>query len=70
MKRTTYDGLLTKTESPLAFTKADGDAGELDGYASKWWEVDSYGECTAPGSFAKSIAERGPTGTDRILFRY
>jgi HK97 family phage prohead protease len=70
MKRTTYDGVLTKTESPQTFTKADGEVGALEGYASKWWEVDSYGECTAPGCFAKSIVERGPKGADRILFRY
>lgn len=70
MKRATYDGLLTKTESPRTFDKADGDAGEVDGYASKWWEVDTYGECTAPGCFAKSIAERGPNGKGRIIFRY
>lgn len=46
-------------------------SGHLEGYASKFWEVDGYMECTAPGSFARTIAERGPkSGTDRILFRY
>ena len=70
MKRTTYDGFLTKTEAPQAFTKADGDSGTLEGYASKFWEVDSYGEFTIPGAFARSITERGPKGADRILFRY
>jgi HK97 family phage prohead protease len=70
VKRQTYDGFLTKTDAPLAFTKADGDSGTLEGYASKWWEVDSYGEFTIPGAFTKSITERGPKGADRILFRY
>lgn len=70
MKRQTYDGFLTKTEAPQSFSKANGDTGELEGYASKFWEVDSYGEFTIPGAFAKSIAERGPQGADRILFRY
>jgi HK97 family phage prohead protease len=70
MKRTTYDGFLTKTDAPQVFTKADGDTGTLEGYASKFWEVDSYGEFTIPGAFARSITERGPKGADRILFRY
>ena len=70
MKRTTYDGFLTKTEAPQSFLKADGETGILEGYASKFWEVDSYGEFTIPGAFARSIAERGPEGADRILFRY
>jgi HK97 family phage prohead protease len=70
MQRPTYDGFLTKTDAPQAFTKADGDTGTLEGYASKFWEVDSYGEFTIPGAFARSITERGPKGADRILFRY
>src|SRR6185312_6382290 len=71
MKRATYDGVLTKTDDPIQFDKADGDSGIVTGYCSKWWEVDSYLETTAPGSFAKTISERGPkSGADRILFRY
>lgn len=50
--------------------KAKGDQGVLFGHASKWWVVDSYGECTAPGCFANTIAERGPQGADRTLYRY
>lgn len=62
---------LTKSLAPLDFTKADGDKGDLAGYASKFWEVDSYGEATAPGAFAKSIKERGPDAArNRIHFRY
>lgn len=71
MKRSTYDGMLFKHDDPIAFEKADADSGIVTGYCSKWWEVDSYLETTAPGSFTKTIAERGPkSGTDRIIFRY
>lgn len=71
MKRTTYEGTLYKHDDPIGFEKADGESGIVTGYCSKWWEVDSYLETTAPGSFAKTIAERGPkSGADRILFRY
>lgn len=70
-KRETYDlPILTKADQPAPITKALGDDGILGGYASKFWEVDSYGECTAPGCFTKSITERGPEGADRIVFRY
>lgn len=71
MKRASYDGLLTKTDDPITFEQADGESGIVTGYCSKWWEVDSYLEATAPGSFSRTIAERGPkSGADRILFRY
>jgi HK97 family phage prohead protease len=71
MKRPNYDGVLTKADAPRPFTKADGEKGELAGYASKFWEVDSYGECTAPGCFAKSITDRGPKAErNRIHLRY
>lgn len=70
-KRENYDlPLLTKQDQPQPITKSSAAKGILGGYASKWWEVDSYGECTAPGCFTKSITERGPAGSDRILFRY
>lgn len=69
-RRSTYDGLLTKALDPLAF-KANAEQGLLSGYASQFWVVDSYGECTAPGCFQKSITERGPkSATPRILLRY
>jgi HK97 family phage prohead protease len=71
MKRATYDGVLTKQHDPIGFEKADAESGILSGYCSKWWEVDSYLETTAPGSFSKTISERGPkSGADRMLFRY
>lgn len=69
-RRTTYDGVLTKQRDPLALKTANGDKGELTGYASKFWAVDSYGEATAPGAFLQTIAERGPQGANRILLRY
>lgn len=68
-RRSTYDGILTKQRDPLE-VKADAEQGILTGYASKYWVVDSYGEVTAPGSFAKTISERGPQGANRILLRY
>lgn len=68
-RRPSYDGLLTKALDPLAF-RADAAKGALSGYLSKWWVVDSYGEFTVPGCFAKSIAERGPAGANRIVLRY
>jgi len=71
MKHTTYDGVLTKQHDPIGFEKADAESGILSGYCSKWWEVDGYLEATSPGSFVKTIAERGPkSGANRVLFRY
>lgn len=61
---------LTKDLDPQPI-KAEGAAeGKLGGYASVYWVVDSYGECTAPGCFSQSVAERGPQGSNRIPFRY
>jgi HK97 family phage prohead protease len=63
--------VLTKDLAPQPLTKADGESGVLTGYASKFWEVDSYGEVTAPGAFARSITDRGPnSSTPRIHLRY
>jgi len=38
-------------------------SGAFDGYASTFWDVDSYGTAFAPGAFSKTLAERG----DRTL---
>lgn len=63
--------ILTKDLAPVALTKADGDSGIVEGYSTKYWVVDSYGEFTIPGAFTKSIQERGPdAATQRILLRY
>jgi HK97 family phage prohead protease len=67
--RPTYDGFLTKDQQPLP-AKANAEQGILSGYGSKFWTVDSYAEATAPGSFQKTISERGPDGVDRIFLRY
>lgn len=70
LRRASYQGgTLTKSLDPVEM-KADGDKGEISGYASRWWVVDSYGECTAPGCFSQSITERGPKGANRIPVRY
>jgi HK97 family phage prohead protease len=54
---------LVKAESP--------EEGILEGYSTRWWVVDSYGEFTIPGAFARSIAERGPKAEkQRIVLRY
>lgn len=68
-RRSTYDGFLTKRNEPLSL-KAEPEKGIASGYSSLFWVVDSYAEATAPGSFSKSIADRGPNGADRILVRY
>jgi HK97 family phage prohead protease len=71
-KRTDPSETYTKDNAvDLYPVKADAEKGEFEGYASNWWEVDSYGEATAPGSFTRTIAERGPKADrPRILVRY
>lgn len=71
LRRSAYQqaATLTKSLDPLEL-KADAEKGLLSGYASRFWVVDSYGECTAPGCFAQSITERGPKGANRIPIRY
>lgn len=63
-------GVLTKDLAPQSFQKADGETGVLEGFSTRYWVVDSYGEFTVPGSFTKTIAERGPSGADRMFLRY
>lgn len=71
IERRERDGLLTKDANPAPFVKADAEQGIVDGYASKWWKVDSYGEATEPGSFAKTILDRGPQSANpKIVLRY
>lgn len=63
--------VMTKDFDPVPFQKADSESGVLGGYGSKFWVVDSYGEVTAPGSFSKSITDRGPKSeSPRIVLRY
>jgi HK97 family phage prohead protease len=64
------NGVLTKDASPETFHKASGDDGILEGFNTRYWVVDSYGEFTVPGAFTKTIAERGPSGADRMFLRY
>lgn len=69
-QRVTYDApLLTKAFEPLE-VRAKADEGIVSGVASKFWCCDSYAEVTAPGSFQKSVADRGPNGANRIPLRY
>lgn len=63
--------VLTKDLAPEPLVKADSESGVLEGYSTRWWVVDSYGEFTIPGAFSKSIAERGPSAEkQRIVLRY
>jgi HK97 family phage prohead protease len=55
---------------PIELKAVSAGNGELEGYSSKFWVVDSYGEFTIPGCFQTSIKDRGPAGADRILLRY
>ena len=64
-RRSTYEGLLTKSRDPLEF-KADTANGILSGHTTKWWVVDSYAETTAPGSSIPSSGACVPSRT--ILF--
>lgn len=63
--------VLTKDRAPEPLAKASGADGVLSGYSTRWWVVDSYGEFTIPGAFAKSINERGPgSANPKIVLRY
>jgi uncharacterized protein len=46
--------------------KSSGDAGEIEGYGSTFWNVDSYGDRVASGAFAGSIKTRMP----RMLWQH
>lgn len=65
------NAVMTKALDPEPITKADSESGIVEGYGSHFWVVDSYGEVTAPGAFAKSIQDRGPKADKpRIVLRY
>lgn len=65
------NAVLTKDLAPEPLTKTRADDGVLEGYSTRWWVVDSYGEFTIPGAFSKSIAERGPKSANpKIVLRY
>lgn len=38
------------------------------GYLSAFGNVDTYGDMVMPGAFTKTIAERGPSGSNRIKY--
>lgn len=47
--------LLVKASHGELSIKADGEPGEIAGYASVWGKVDSYGESVMEGAFTKSL---------------
>lgn len=60
-----------KTKSTtLEIKDVDTAKGIVSGYFSAFNNTDSHGDIMMPGSFAKSIAENGPNGTDRIAHLY
>lgn len=54
--------LLTKNSGVPLDSKAVSDTGVIEGYASVFGNVDSYGEIVEPGAFADSLARSRRTG--------
>lgn len=53
------DALLRETKAIALQVKADGE-GRIEGYASRFGEVDSYNEMVAKGAFSESIGRKMP----------
>lgn len=54
--------LMTKNSGVPLDSKAVSDAGVIEGYASVFGNVDSYGEIVEPGAFADSLVKSQRTG--------
>jgi HK97 family phage prohead protease len=63
------NGFQTKSTA-LIIKDIDTTKGIVQGYFSAFGNTDSHGDVMLPGAFAKSIAENGPNGTDRIAHLY
>lgn len=57
--------MLTK-ECTIALKDIDSKSGIVEGYLSAFGNIDSDGDMIQNGAFAKTIAERGPSGKNRI----
>jgi hypothetical protein len=53
---------------PLQVKDVDTTGRHVVFYAAAFGNVDSYGDIIVPGSFKKTIAERGPAGTDQLKY--
>jgi HK97 family phage prohead protease len=63
--------LLTKNSGIPLDAKAVSDAGVIEGYASVFGNVDSYGEVVEPGAFAESLVKSQRTGRKiKMLYQH
>ena len=63
--------LLTKNSAVALDSKAVSDAGVIEGYASVFGNVDSYGEIVEPGAFVESLVKSQRTGRKiKMLYQH
>jgi HK97 family phage prohead protease len=63
--------LMTKNSGLPLEAKAVSDAGVIEGYASVFGNVDSYGEVVEPGAFADSLVKNQRTGRKvKMLYQH
>jgi hypothetical protein len=63
--------LMTKNSAVALDMKAVSDAGVIEGYASVFGNVDSYGEVVEPGAFAESLVKSRQTGRKvKMLYQH
>lgn len=53
---------------PLQVKDVDTTGRRVVFYAAAFGNIDSYGDIIQPGAFKKTIAERGPTGSDQLKY--
>lgn len=53
---------------PLQVKDVDTAGRHVVFYAAAFGNIDSYGDIIMPGAFKKTIAERGPAGTDQLKY--
>lgn len=71
MKRTSYEGVLTKAAAPMDIKASTKEEGLFEGYLSRWMHADSYWEASEKGAFNTSLRTRGPNSpTPRIHLRW
>lgn len=63
--------LQTKNSGVPLDVKAVSDTGTIEGYASVFGNVDSYGEVVEPGAFSESLVKNGRTGRKvKMLYQH